>query len=478
MFTTPSKRHYMSTLPPMRVGYDVTSKLPKFFQPGDTKLTKETQRGSGLLDFIRKTFKPLNNIESVVKSATTGKIPTVLKTAWNRSGGFPGAFPGELHPMSKTKKGIFFNSYLGPSTQATKRLVRGDKPISRSDRAGMAHDIRFGLQSRNPALAIRQMRSADKQFIAKLKDLERQGEPKFNTRIGIRGIQFKNKMEDLGIWKRTKFHTPWKSTQPRHPGIKIAEEKLKELEQEGYGKSFMPGERLRKKILRDLKKKKFSGPQKKARKGGGLKKVRKLGLMIPRPPPRIGRVFRPMMIPGLIVRKIVPTIIRRIAKRLRIRPKQMGKGIKKEIIMEMKRKTKKLFGRGKCGGAIGIMTVLGIAGALTPLIPLGIEAGKFIIPKIIQLFTKKKKQAGKGLDKMFGNLLAAVVKKVALSGPGKTIKGFISKACNKLIVAIANIIKAVQRIPKPLKQIAKPVQVMGGPIVTKHIDSLMKLLSK
>jgi hypothetical protein len=502
MFTTPIKQHYMAIVPPKRAGYDSTTKIPKYYKFSDQKLNKETQRGSGLLEFIKKTFKPMANIDAVVKAATTGKIPTAVKTAWNKRKGFPSAFPGELHPMSKTNRGIAFNSYLGPSTQALKRLVRGDKPISRSDKAGQAHDIRFGLQSRNPKIAIRQMRSADKKFISKLKDLEKRGEPKFNTRVGIRGIQFKNKMEDLGIWPRTKFHTPWRKTQPGHPGIEIAENKLKELKQEGYGKNI-PGEKLRKKILRDLKKKKFE-----KLKGGGYNKVKNLGLprkskkggrrtrkpyplmfkpKIPIPPrlPIKPGMIRPIKIPNIIIKKIVPALIKRVAKRLRMKPKQMGKGLKHEMLKFLKVKTKKIFERKK-GGAIGIGTIIGIASAIAPLIPLGIEAGKFIIPKIIKLFTKKKKKVGKGIPKMFGNLLAAVMKKIAKSGPGKAVQAFIGKAGQKLVGAISKIIKAVpgviKKIPKPIRQIANPVIKeaikIGGPTVSKNIGALMKLLKK
>jgi len=55
-------------------------------------------------------------------------------------------YPGEKHGILTLPDGRrAFAQYMGPSTQVTKRLLRGDPGLTNVDKASKAHDIRYSL---------------------------------------------------------------------------------------------------------------------------------------------------------------------------------------------------------------------------------------------------------------------------------------------------------------------------------------------
>jgi hypothetical protein len=353
------------------------------------------------------------------------KFSTYAKSKINRLSGIPearDAYPGELHPMSRVGNKVAFNNFLGPNTNVSARLKRGDKGISRADKAGKAHDLRFALAKNTDDL-----RKADNIFISKLKELELKGEPKFNTQIGIKGIQLKNKLEDSGIWSKEKFLNPFTDQED----ISNAKRELGKLEQQGYGvKGILPGNILRKRLAKP-KTKYFI-------KGRGID------------------------IPKLMSKKILPHLVQMIKARGLVPKAKIGRG-------DYDKLEKYMRGRMK-GGSL-------IAGLITAasLLPVGIEIGKVAVPFLINLFKKKKHQVGKGVIDVLGKLLlgavASVIKeysrahKKKMSGSG--LKDFLRKASkkfvDKFISAISKGGKVSLKIGKELLPIAEEI----GPILLK-----------
>jgi hypothetical protein len=119
---------------------------------------------------------------------------------------------------------------MGPRTSIVERLKKNVKPITKSDKTAMAHDIRYTLAKNTD-----DVRDADIKMINKLSKIADEGSDyKFNIYMGKLPIQAKMKLEDWGLLPKTAF--------TKAQGLKneadrpILEENLKRLEQEGYGK--------------------------------------------------------------------------------------------------------------------------------------------------------------------------------------------------------------------------------------------------
>lgn len=137
---------------------------------------------------------------------------------------------GEKHAILYTKDGFKAASFMGPRTSIVERLKKNVKPITKSDKTAMAHDIRYTLAKNTD-----DVRDADIKMINKLSKIADEGSDyKFNIYMGKLPIQAKMKLEDWGLLPKTAF--------TKAQGLKneadrpILEENLKRLEQEGYGK--------------------------------------------------------------------------------------------------------------------------------------------------------------------------------------------------------------------------------------------------
>lgn len=137
---------------------------------------------------------------------------------------------GERHPP--LKMGAFKwrrGNYLGPRTQLSTRIRRGDPPINYSDTAAKAHDLRYSL-----ARDKKDIRNADNKMISVMnKGIKGKKDFRVNLEIGKRGIQAKKLLEDLKIAGPTTFTTFGQVSERDKP---VFERELKKLQARGFGK--------------------------------------------------------------------------------------------------------------------------------------------------------------------------------------------------------------------------------------------------
>jgi hypothetical protein len=198
-----------------------------------------------VVNAVKKVAKTLGDVYGS-KGATALKnlIPATDATARP-------AWPGEKHAILKTKTGwTGIANYMGPGTNIIERTRRGDPPRTPADKAAQAHDLRYTL---DPARS----RDADKKFLEKLREIEAAGlDSKLNTKQGIAGIKGKNALQDSGVLDKDAFARQ----QDLAPADKkLLQNKLGELEQQGYGYAepprHIPGKRLLQRLEAAEKKK-------------------------------------------------------------------------------------------------------------------------------------------------------------------------------------------------------------------------------
>ncbi len=244
---------------PIHNSGDFTSKIRLHdpFRLGvDNKASeKEIQMGKG---FLTKLL-PKNAIKRVINEVISGSIPTVAKniaSLIDKSPNKTKQLVGEKHvPLYFGNKKIGFANYMGPGTHLMDRLQRKVQPRSFADRVSQRHDIDYAL-SKNPS----DIRKADNRMIASLKRGQRERkDTNWNIGVGLAGIQGKKLVEDIGLLRKDAFLSKPKNHQ-------ILLDKREELEQSGFG----PGDLLKQKIIRSLRKIK-SNKRSQAKKGKGLR---------------------------------------------------------------------------------------------------------------------------------------------------------------------------------------------------------------
>jgi hypothetical protein len=417
------------------------------------------------------------------------------------------------------------------------KLLAGVKPLrgpqgqcDSAERSGYAHDLRFATAPKDPARGVPFLRKADQKFIAKLKQLERRGHPKLNTRIGIHGIQLKRYLIDKKkTMNPTRYLNPMKDSDPAKA---IAKRELARMEQAGYG-AVLPGQALKKKIMRQLKgstaygNKKYVKQVKKDKlkrygreKGGAylgredisgwIQREKQLGLKIPKKmrkilPGMMNIRVPPKILAKMTVKHVIPEFIRRIAKRVGMRPRMMGKGVKAGLVMDIEKMFKTQQG-GALLATLAALAPLGISAATT-LTPLAIKLGKKVVPKIVKAFKKGKvkgffkKIFGRGVNKLdprylFGMAMMPIFKLVwkmivrdmksrnpelanrgwfgagvSLAGGAlKKLKTFIGKVGKKFINSMSKVIK-VGRKAIPVAQKGLKYAQSGLEFAKKNIKS-------
>jgi len=227
--------------------------------------TGYTLEGEGIMDTIRGLIDKGKNVGEKAKTLGqkasdlyTGEIGTALRNLVPSSDETARpAFPGEKHAILRLPNGKFGTAnYMGPGTQLEKRLKRGDPPRTITDKVAQAHDSRYALARSQADVA-----NADKIMIAKLKELQRKRlGNSVNIQMGLRPIQAKYRAEQLGLVAPGSIASFGDSLKSSNRGL--VESKLNELEQEGFG---LPGDRLRMKLLRQMKTRKN-----KKKRGSGL----------------------------------------------------------------------------------------------------------------------------------------------------------------------------------------------------------------
>ena len=477
MFTIPTRQRNLTTVYPTAASMsDVAMKIPKpwtYYVSSLEKTQRRGQIGQGTKELIAEAFKG-KNIASLTKDIFLGKVGASVKTQINKASGVKNqrpAFEGEKHAFfveknREGKKRLVFASYMGPSTQFIKRIKRRDNPINLPDQVAMAHDARYGL-----ARTTDDLRSADQMMVKKLKEIRQRGNvSKINTDIGLRGIQLKMQLENTGLLSKKKFLGPLTNQKE----IAMTRSLLGKLEQKGFGthrggfhtlpRAFaeelrrrrggrhrgfttlpfqpqiqpfqppitnfiLPGQELKKRILRKLKTKKgkgiyggrvapFLGKAVTLKGGRGIKARSIISK-------KRYTSITPVTLARMIATKMFPTFIKQIAAASGVRPKQMGSGPRRSLIRVLTAAFKKIKRRQK-GGIFGI-TIAGIAalaGIIGAVAPLAIQAGKFLIPKIVSAF--KRKPGGRFLvGSGIMNKLRALLSKAS----SKVIRKFCELVC-------------------------------------------------
>lgn len=528
MFSVPSRRLNLKRVYPSD-GANLVNFYKPIHQPWMYKnfhKNKIQQRGFGFQELISKAFtaKNLAALKELGKEALIGRVGTAIKSGINKFSNVKNArpaFKGEKHAFfieknRKGKKRLVFANYMGPGTRVAKRLRRGDNPVNIPDAIAMSHDMRYSLAKTGADLL-----KADQIMIKSLQQVRARGRvPKVNTFLGLRGIQLKNQLENFGIISKTAFLDPLTKEGDRF----LARNALTKLEQRGLGppgasaeRLILPGQELRKKIIRKLGKRKGRGIPKiqpivfkgqaitqakmlqkllgkgrrKGRgrhKGGRYKskypgrfKLRSIPLKRKTTKPMLRRVT-PKMMANMLMTKMFPVLIKEISKKLGVKPKMMGSGLKQTIKRSLADILRKRAARQQKGGIFGI-TLAGIAtlaGIVATLAPLAISAGQFLIPKIVSAFTRKK---GKGLGKITKQLIG-LSKKVMGKFLNFVCKGrqvgsgfldFIKGVGKKFIQGITKVIKGIA----PVAKFAGSIAVAAAPTLIKHgLPLLIKLLKK
>lgn len=146
---------------------------------------------------------------------------------------------GEKHAIiyDPVKKKYTAANYIGPGTDLITRLKRGDEPIVKADRVAQAHDIRYTLSK-----DINGIKSADEKMVNKLKELRKtKQDSAFNTipaQLGIQANQVLAKILPTKYFdKFVNYMTDYKDYNSKlsNDDKLLLENKLKELESEGFG---------------------------------------------------------------------------------------------------------------------------------------------------------------------------------------------------------------------------------------------------
>jgi hypothetical protein len=155
-------------------------------------------------------IKKMEKIEEVAKNADfvyssalgtyiKNKIPASDNTAR------PG-FKGERHAILRLPNGkMGIANYAGPGTHIIQRLIRNDPPRSYVDKVAKKHDIEYALSTFEPneQMQLRDIRLADEEMIRKLQKTKKDN--LYNISIGLRLIQGKKMLEDVGFMKKNTF---------------------------------------------------------------------------------------------------------------------------------------------------------------------------------------------------------------------------------------------------------------------------------
>ena len=140
--------------------------------------------------------------------------------------------PGEKHQIIYLPDGTYNPArYSGPGTNLKVRISRNDQPLSYVDKVAEAHDLRYALASVDG-----DVRAADNKMVQLLQKAKAQKlDSNFNINQGLM-IQAKILMEDKTGVPKT-FFAAYGRQNKQPAEIAMYENKLNELEQQGFGLS-------------------------------------------------------------------------------------------------------------------------------------------------------------------------------------------------------------------------------------------------
>ena len=141
---------------------------------------------------------------------------------------------GEKHQMIKLPDGRIAPAvFSGPGTQLETRIRRGDKPLSYVDKTAQAHDLRYQLATSEADIKL-----ADKKMIDSLEKAKKEGlDNMFNIRQAEL-IKAKYLLQDKFGMPTTWFTSFGLESMKDKSLIPVMADKLKSLEQEGFGRKI------------------------------------------------------------------------------------------------------------------------------------------------------------------------------------------------------------------------------------------------
>jgi len=142
-------------------------------------------------------------------------------------------YPGEYHGVIKLPNGKYtWAQYMGPGSRVDLRVPKGQEGLTPIDKESMAHDIRYHLSATPESI-----RAADNKFNEVIDRLRREGkEDEFNLKQAelIKVKVFLEGNEILRKYIRG-FNTRKTDIADTPELTKMFEDKLRKLEQQGYG---------------------------------------------------------------------------------------------------------------------------------------------------------------------------------------------------------------------------------------------------
>lgn len=158
------------------------------------------------------------------------KIATFLK---NKIQSNP-QFVGENHIPLKTPNGIRLASYAGPGTHIEERIKKGIEPLTSTDKAAKAHDLRY-LLAKNE----NDIRNADNKLIKATEKINNGKLPKdykINTFAVRNAMKAKKFGEDIGVFGKDTFTKTGSNLNPEEE--EFLKNELDKLAKLGYGINF------------------------------------------------------------------------------------------------------------------------------------------------------------------------------------------------------------------------------------------------
>ena len=246
--------------------------VPSHYSAG--VMRQSDMSGEGIMDIARSLYEKgrtaasylYDNRDKIIRGAEiastaySGPIGTVVKNILPDSDeNARPSYVGERHAILKLPNGKYGTaSYMGPGTQIVKRLRRGDPPRTESDKVAQRHDIDYALAAglENKQAQAKAVRIADKRMVNSLGRISKaKGDSAHNIFLGRRLIQGKMAAEDVGLLATDKFSGDLDKISNKDKILLMS--KSAELGQQGYG--MLPGEALKMKLMKSMKKKKGSG---------------------------------------------------------------------------------------------------------------------------------------------------------------------------------------------------------------------------
>ena len=225
--------------------------------------------GEGISDTLKYFYEKgkqgvkfiFDNRGKIVDSYT-GEVGTAIRNALPDSDETArNGFAGEKHAILQLKNGKYgVANYMGPDTALLERLNRGDPPRTAVDKVSMYHDVRYAL-AKTPD----DIRRADNIMLKKVDEIERNRGDAPKNIMQAKLIRAKVIGEDLSLLKKDAFSGDLSKHVLSDSNKSYLQSKLNQGAQEGYGLGLpgmglslaggnLPGDELKMKILRKMKK--------------------------------------------------------------------------------------------------------------------------------------------------------------------------------------------------------------------------------